>query len=487
MSIQHTTGTAQTERTAVPMSASTSTSTFTTTDGPGRAPLAVLLSGTFLVVLDFFIVNVALPSIQRDLQAGTTALEWLVAGYGLTFGGLLLVASRLGDRHGRRKAFSIGIGLFVLASAACGLAPGIETLLAARLLQGAAAAVIAPTVLSLIGDVYTGPARVRALGVYATVMGLAAALGQLIGGVLLRADILDLGWRWIFLVNVPIGLVALVVAPRVLPDTKVGAPAIDLLETVLAAATLVAVMLPLTEGRQQGWPRWTGLCLAAAAGLGALLAGRGVVLRRRGGRPLLDGEALRDRSVVTGLVGQFILFTGMASYFLVLALYLQQGRGLGPLESGLVFTVVAVTYMIGTGAAARLARFGVRRTVTTAALTFGLGHLALLEAVEQVGVAGSLGWLIPGLAIGGLGMGVALAMLVGLVMTSAQPAHAGVVSGTSSTVQQLGNALGVALIGIVYFGAVGEGSAQAFSASLGYLAGNTLAVAAVGLALPRRA
>jgi predicted MFS family arabinose efflux permease len=303
---------------------------------------------------------------------------------------------------------------------------------------------------------------------------------------LLHADLLGLGWRWIFLVNVPVGLVALVLAPRLLPDTRVGAPAVDILETVLAAGTLVAVMLPLTEGRQQGWPAWTWLCFADAAVLAALLAWRGAVLRRRGRRPLLDGDALRDRRVATGLVGQLMLFTGMASYFLVLALYLQQGRGLGPLESGLVFTAVAVPYMIGTGAAARLARFGARRTVATAALGFGLGHLALLEAVDQVGAAGWVGWLIPGLAIGGLGMGVTLATLVGLVMAAAEPRHAGIVSGTSSTVQQLGNALGVALIGIVYFGAVGEGVAHAFSAGLVYLAGTTLAVAAVGLALPGR-
>src|SRR3954447_4952254 len=229
-----------------------------TTDTLRRGPLAVLLTGIFLIVLDFFVVNVALPSIQRDLGADATALEWLVAGYALTFGGLLLVASRLADRWGRRRMFVLGAGLFVLSSAACGFAPNVETLLAARLVQGAAAAAIGPTVLSLIGDVYAGPQRMRALGAYATVMGVAAASGQLIGGLLIHLDVAGSGWRSIFLVNVPIGLAALAAAPRLLPDTRVpGAPRVDLLEAGLVVAALTALVLPLVEGQRHGWPLWT--------------------------------------------------------------------------------------------------------------------------------------------------------------------------------------------------------------------------------------
>src|SRR3954451_12325775 len=232
---------------------------------PGAAPLAVLLTGTFLIVLDFFIVNVALPSIQQDLNVDATALEWLVAGYGLAFGALLLPASRWGDRYGRRRVFGIGVALFVLASAACGLAPGTPTLLLARLLQGAAAAAIGPTVLALIGDVYSGATRVRALGTYATVMGVAAASGQLVGGLLIHLDVAGTGWRAIFLVNVPIGLAALAAAPRLLPDTRVpGAPRGDPLEALLVVGALSALVLPLVEGQRQGWPLWTWACLAGA-------------------------------------------------------------------------------------------------------------------------------------------------------------------------------------------------------------------------------
>lgn len=453
-----------------------------------RGPLAVLLTGTFLIVLDFFVVNVALPSVQRDLHADNTALEWLVAGYGLTFGGLLLVASRLADRWGRRRVFVVGVELFVLSSLACGLAPDTTTLVVARLVQGAAAAAIGPTVLALIGDMYAGPHRVRALGAYATVMGVAAASGQLIGGLLIHLDLAGSGWRAIFLINVPIGLAALALAPRLLPDTRVaGAPRVDVAEATLVVAALTALVLPLIEGQQQGWPLWTWASLVGGVLLADLAWLRGRALRRRGIRPMVDPDALGSRPVQAGLAGQALLFTGMAAYFLVLALYLQDGRGLGPLASGAVFTIVAVTYMVGTAdAAPLLARYGARLTVGGAAATFCLGHLLLLAAVEHVGVGGSVWWLAPGLAVGGFGMGVALAALVGTVMGSVVTEHAGTVSGTASTVQQVGNALGVALVGIVFFGRVEEGMVEAFGASLVYLAATTAAVAVAAAFLPGR-
>ncbi|HWM72427.1 MAG TPA: MFS transporter, partial [Nocardioides sp.] len=409
-----------------------------------RGPLAVLLTGIFLIVLDFFVVNVALPSVQQDLDADATALQWLVAGYALTFGGLLLVASRLADRWGRRRVFVIGTGLFVLSSAVCGFAPDVNTLIVARLVQGAAAAAVAPTVLALISDAYTGQQRVRALGAYATVMGVAAASGQLIGGLLIHLDIAGSGWRSIFLVNVPIGIAALIAAPRLLPETRIDVRRPDVLESVLVVGALTAVVLPLVQGQEQGWPLWTWLTLAGAAGLAALAGLRGTALRRHGIAPLVDLAPMRERAVGAGQLGQFLLFTGMAAYFLVLALYLQDGRGLGPLESGAVFTAVAAPYMLGTrNAAGVLGRLGVRGGIVAAALTLGAGHALLLVTIAAIGVGGSVLWLVPALAVGGVGMGVALSGLVGAVMLSVQPQHAGTVSGTSSTLQQVANAIGV--------------------------------------------
>jgi MFS family permease len=188
------------------------------------AALAVVLTGTFMVVLDFFIVNVAMPAMQADLHAGTGAIEWVIAGYGLTFATFLITAGRLGDQLGRRRMFSLGLALFTLASAACGLAPSPAVLVGARLVQGLAAALLSPQVLSIIGVVYEGPDRVRAISIYGIVLGLAAVGGQLIGGVLVQADIAGLGWRSCFLINVPVGLAALVVAARAVPESRAEAP-----------------------------------------------------------------------------------------------------------------------------------------------------------------------------------------------------------------------------------------------------------------------
>ena len=454
--------------------------------GPGPLPLAVLLSGTFLIVLDFFIVNVALPSVQTDLHAGDTTLAWLVAGYGLTFGGLLLLAGRLGDRWGRRRMFRAGVALFVLSSAACGVAPGAGLLLGARLLQGAAAAAISTTVLSLIGDVYAGPLRLRALGAYSTVMGVAAASGQLVGGLLIHADVFGLGWRTIFLVNVPVGVAAYVLAPRTLPESRMPDQAhVDVPEVLLSTGALVALMLPLLEGRRLGWPAWTWTSLGAAAALAVLVAVRIRTLRDRGRRPLVDPRPLTSRPVAVGILGQTTLFLGMASYFLVLGLYLQQGRGLGPLAAGLVFSILAVAYLLGTRSAnALVVRWG-RWATVAGATAFAAGQVLQLLAVAEIGVGGSVLWLAPGLALAGAGMGVALASLVGTVMATVEPADAGTVSGTFSTLQQLGNAVGVAVIGNVYFGLVDHGAAHAFEVSMVCLTGATLAVAACALGLPR--
>jgi MFS family permease len=337
--------------------------------------------------------------------------------------------------------------------------------------------------------VYAGPQRVRALGAYATVMGVAAASGQLVGGLLIHLDIAGSGWRSIFLVNVPIGVAALLAAPRLLPDNRVPTPLQELLETLLVVGALTALVLPLVQGQARGWPTWTWVTLASAVVLAVLAGLRGAALRRHGVAPLVDVTPLRSRPVGAGQLGQFLLFTGMAAYFLVLALYLQDGRGGGPLAAGAVFTAVAAPYMVGTrNAALVLTRLGPRAGITLAALTFGAGHVLLLVADEAVGTGGPVVWLVPGLAVGGVGMGVTLAGLVGTVMGSVAPQHAGTVSGTSSTLQQVANALGVALVGIVFFGPLDDGSAMvpAFEASLVYLVATTVAVAAAAALLPGR-
>ena len=451
------------------------------------AALTVLMAGTFMIVLDFFIVNVALLSMEADLHASASAIEWVIAGYGLTFATCLITAGRAGDRFGRRRVLSIGFAFFTLASAACGLAPSPGVLVASRLVQGLAAGLISPNVLSIIGVVYTGPERVRAISVYGTVMGLAAAGGQLIGGVLVQADVAGLGWRTIFLINVPVGVAALVLAPRLVPESRAaGATRLDLVGTTLLTLGLVAVVLPLVEGRQHGWPAWAWLSLGAGPLLIGLLAAHRLRLSRRGGAPLLDPALFRVRSFSAGLLTQLALWSGGASFFLVLALYLQQGRGLDALQAGLVFTVLAAAYLVTSLRAPALSQRLGRTVIAGGALTLAAGHGLLLASIADVGTGGPIALLVPGLLLVGAGMGLCITPLTAILMASVDRQRAGAVSGTLSTMQQVGNALGVAVTGVIFFGALAGGAAHAMELSLVELACLLVAVAALTRLLPSR-
>ena len=443
------------------------------------AALPVLLAGAFMVVLDFFIVNVALPSMAGDLEASASSLEWVVAGYGLTFAVFLITAGRLGDDIGRRRVYAIGLGLFTLASLACGLAPSATTLVLARVAQGVAAAVLMPQVLSIIGVAYRGPDYVRALSVYGVVLGLAAVGGQLIGGALVETDLAGLGWRWCFLINVPVGLAALVLTPVLVPESRAESRSrLDLAGAVMVAAGLVAVLLPLIEGRAQGWPAWTWISLAAAPFILAAFVLHQRALTRRGAAPLLDLGLFGQRGFSGGLATQLLLASAQAAFFVYLALYLQMGRGLEPLESGLVFTIVAVSYVAVSGPAPKLTeRYG--RAVIAAGgicLAAGLGSLALAE----VGVEGSLAAFVPGLLLAGAGVGLCFTPLTAIVLGNIDPERAGAASGVLSTTQQVGFSLGVAITGVIFFGA-GNDIARAFELSL-----IELAVLAAGVAFASR-
>jgi EmrB/QacA subfamily drug resistance transporter len=447
--------------------------------------LPVVLAGTFMVVLDFFIVNVALPSMQSDLHASESSIEWVIAGYSLTSAIFVITAGRLGDRLGRRRMFSLGLALFTLASAACGVAGTATELVIARLVQGIAAALLMPNVLSIIGVLYTGTERVRALSVYGSVMGLAAVGGQLIGGALIAANPAGLGWRSCFLINLPVGIAALLLAPRLVPESRQQAPArLDGRGTALATAALTAMVLPLVDGRQHGWPAWTWISIAAAVLLLGLFVGQQRRLDRRGGSPLLDVHLFRQRSFSAGLLTQLCFWAGQASFFVVLALYLQNGRGLHPLGAGLVFTILAVAYVAASSIAPSLAARHGRGVVAAGALTLASGHALLLAAVSDIGVHGSLAALAPGLALVGAGMGLVLAPLAGIILQTLEPERAGAASGMLTTMQNVGNTLGVAITGVIFFGALHSGYAKAFELAVTQLAVLLLAVAALTRLLP---
>jgi EmrB/QacA subfamily drug resistance transporter len=469
------------------MSRRTSTDAGTPASFAKWAPLAVILCGTFVFVLDFFVVDVALPSIQRDLGAGPGAIEWVVAGFGLTSASFLVCGGRLGDHYGRRRCFSIGLAVFVATSVVCALAPDPAFLIAGRLAQGIGAALMAPNVLSILGMTYTGRDRVRAISIYGVVMGVAAAGGQLLGGLLIDANVAGLGWRAIFWINVPVGLLALAAAPRIVPESRADRPGrLDLGGAALLSAALVAVVLPLSLGRQQGWPAWSWACLAAAP---VLLAGFAAWLRataRRGGEPLLDPRIFRVTALRAGLTVQVLFWCQQAASYLVIALFLQQGRGLGPLPAGGMFGVLAAGYLVTSFRAPGLTmRFG-RRVIVIGALVSALGDGLLGLAVWHWGISGPLLALVPGLLVLGAGQGLCITPLTTTVLAHADTRTAGSVSGALSTAQQVGNAIGVAVTGVVFYGLLSRGYAHAFGWSLAEMGGLLLAVAALTLTIPRQ-
>ncbi|MFI5910217.1 MFS transporter [Dactylosporangium sp. NPDC051541] len=439
-----------------------------------RGVLPALLTVTFLTALDFFIVNVALPAIQLDLGAGPAALQWVVAGFGLALAAGLITGGRLGDLYGRRRVLAIGLVTFTVASVLCGLAPGPGLLIAGRVLQGAGAALIMPQTLAILRIAVPAAAQPRAFARYALTLGLGAVFGQAVGGVLIRADVFGLDWRTCFLINLPVGAAALVML-RAVPESRGGGTRLDLAGAGLVTAALVALLLPLIQGREQGWPLWTWVSLAVAAGLFAAF----MMLQRYRAEPLVHPGLFQGRAFAAGLVAVQAFWMGQASFFLVLALYLQSGRGLSALGSGAVFMAVGAGYLLTSLNAHRVAARLGRATVTVGGLVMaaGLGAMAL--------AAGSgLGWLLPGLALEGLGMGLALAPLTTLALSTVPPKHTGAAAGVLSTVNQTGNALGVALIGIVFYSAATI--TDGFRASLVALVVLELALALLTRLLPRR-
>lgn len=447
--------------------------------------LLVLLTGTFMVVLDFFIVNVALPSMQRELRASAGALQFVVAGYGLASAAGLVTGGRLGDIHGQRRMFVAGLALFTLASALCGLAPSASTLIAARVLQGAAAALLQPQVLALIGLLYVDVHRARAFAAYGMALGLGAALGQLIGGLLIQANPAGLGWRSCFLINVPIGALALVLVPRLIPHNPPrGGRHLDLAGAALIGLMLLALTLPLVQGREQGWPAWTWIVLASAPLLAGVFVAQQRRLAARGGEPLIAPALWTQPALLRGLAATLLFYMGNASFYFVLAIYMQQGMRMAPLPSGLLFTTMASGFLTTSLGAAWIARRVGPRSIAFGAALLTCAHLG--QAAIALVAPGEFWLMIPLLVLEGAGIGMVMAPLVSEVLKGLPAQFAGVASGILASTQQSGNALGVALIGIPLYASWAPESLrheQAFAVSLVCLA---LLAAAVALVLLRQ-
>ena len=445
-------------------------STPTATAGSGRAPgsadprrwvaLAVVLIAGFMQLVDISIVNVAIPSIQRDLDATYADIQWVLAGYQLAFAVMLITGGRLGDIFGRKRLFMIGMAGFTLASALCGLAQTPDMLIASRILQGLFGAIMFPQVLSIIQVTFPPQERATAFGLFGATIGLATITGPLVGGLLIQADLFGLEWRPIFLVNLPIGIAALAVAARFLVESKAPrALRLDPVGVVVVTAGLLLLVYPLVQGRDLGWPPWTFLSMAASV---PVLAGFAVYERYKkalDGSPLVDMDLFRQRSFVPGLLLAGIFFMGIPAFFLTFSLWLQIGLGFSALHAGLTGAPFAVGSALASAASVRLVPVLGRRILSAGSLLLVAGMVALMWTVDRYGGAVTSWQLLPALLLCGLGLGSVIAPLVNVVLAGIRAQDAGSASGVLTTVQQIGGAVGVALIGVVFFGLLGSQAA----------------------------
>jgi EmrB/QacA subfamily drug resistance transporter len=442
----------------------------TATAEPGRAPggadprrwvaLAVVLTAGFMQLVDISIVNVAIPSIQRDLDATYAQIQWVLAGYQLAFAVMLITGGRLGDIFGRKRLFMIGMAGFTLASAFCGLAQSPGMLIGSRVLQGLMGAIMFPQILSVIQVTFPPRERAGAFGMFGATIGLATITGPLVGGLLIEADLLGLEWRPIFLVNVPIGIVALAVAARYLIESKAPrALRLDPVGVAIITTGLLLLVYPLVQGRDLDWPLWTFLSMAAAV---PVLAAFAVYERRkkaRDGSPLVDLDLFRQPSFAPGLLVAGIFFMGIPAFFLTFSLWLQIGLGFSALHAGLTGAPFAVGSALASVASVRLAPTLGRRILSAGSLLLVGGMLALIWTVDRYGGDIHSWQLLPALLVCGLGLGSVVAPLVNVVLAGIRGQDAGSASGVLSTVQQVGGAVGVAVIGVVFFGLLGSQAA----------------------------
>ena len=404
--------------------------------------LALLSAVQFMVVLDIAIVNVALPSIKVDLGFSQENLQWVISAYALFFGGFLLLGGRAADLLGRRRVFLAGVVLFTLSSLLAGLAWSEGSLIAARSFQGLGAAVISPAALSILSTTFTeGRERNIALGVWGAVGGFGAAAGVLLGGVLTET----LSWSWIFFVNVPVGVAAFFLAPRLLDESRdTTVKSYDALGAVLVTGGLVSLVYAITQSGTYGWG--SGRTIGVIAASVALLAAFGWWERRQA-EPLMRFGILRTKTVAGANVGGLILGTATFSLFLMLTLYMQQVLGYSPMKTGVAYLAVAGSAILWSGVAAQLVnRIGVKPVLVTGmvALTSGLVYFT------QVSVHGTyLRDLLPGFLLVGVGLGFSFVPISIAALAGVQPAEAGLASGLFNTTQQIGGALGIAVLSTI--------------------------------------
>ena len=451
------------------------------------AALTVALLAVFMDLVDITVVVIATPEIMRDLGTGYSSVQWVMAAYSLALGLLLITGGRLGDIFGRKRMFLIGVATFTAASIASGLAPSVGVLVAARVVQGAAAAMMVPQVLAMIQVGFPHHERPKAFGLYGAINGLAAAAAPIVGGLLVGYDVLGLGWRSVFWLNVPIGALALIGGSALMRETRADhRPRLDVPGVVLVTVALLLLLYPLIQGPDVEWPAWTWSMMAASLIAFAAFA-RTQVRRERLGFPLVPLSLFRRRSFTTGIIASFVMFSAVAAFFLVLTITLQTGHGFSALKVGLIFMAWPVGLAATSGLAVRLVRTVGRRLVSVGALllTAAMGGLIL-----TIGLAGAdLGaWhLVPPLLVGGFGFGLIAPVLVDIVLSAVPARDAGAASGVTNTAIQVSSAAGIATVGALYSSFAARGFDVAAERSLWYAVGAFGLGLVLSFGLPRAA
>jgi EmrB/QacA subfamily drug resistance transporter len=420
--------------------------------------LPIVLSATFMYAFDFNVVNVALPTLHRDLHASPVALELVVGGYAFTYAAGLVTGGRLGDLFGYRRMFLTGMAAFTAASVLCGLSDSPGQLVAARLLQGLTAAIMVPQVLAIITATFIPSERTRALAWFGVTGAVSGVVGQVLGGLILGANVAGVGWRAIFFVNLPVGLVVLAIARHLLARSSSDRrPSLDPIGVIGISCALALALVPLTLGHSEGWPAWTWIALVASVPSMTVALGYERRLARRGGDPLVDLALFHSRAYSAGLGIAVAFMTFFISSFFFMSLLLQSGLGLTPLQSGLTFGPACPAGVLAALAGRKLiSRFGAPAIIRIGCGISAVGTIMLGVPLGLCGGSVPVGWLAGGLGIAGAGNSLILTAYLGATLSAVRPDQAGIASGTLNTVQQFAASAGLAVIGAVFFAFLGN-------------------------------
>jgi EmrB/QacA subfamily drug resistance transporter len=465
------------------------------TEGHDWEAVSIVLVGAFMALLDTTIVNVALPSIRTGLHASASSLEWIVSGYALAYGLALVPGGRAGDRFGHKTTFLVGLTIFTLASVGCGISQTQGQIVAARIVQGLGAGLFFPAISATIQHAFTGAARSKAFGVLGAVIGVSTAMGPLLGGVIIAVAGARDGWRWVFLVNLFIGAVAIPMAawrlPRAVTRTRRGFDPVGL---GLLTAALLLLLVPLVEGQPDGWPAWTWICFGCCAVVIGLLTIWERRADKRGADPLLKPGLIKQTSFSAGAIFAIAFFGGFSSVFFTLSILWQEGLAHSALVTGLMIAPYSVGTLVSAANSDKLsARLG--RMVLVLGCTLLLAGLALVVLVIHLTAPAVNGWYLIGpLLLAGVGTGMTIAPNQDFVLATVPRREAGTAAGILGTSQRVGTAVGIAVIGTVLFGSLkftpgphAVASAFSHSAQLALLANLGFMVVALVLvlALPR--